>query len=50
MIEISRWYAWYPVKTENDGWVWLEVVTKKVDNRPEYYQGLLPVTTYKRIS
>jgi hypothetical protein len=24
-----NWFAWYPVKTEDDIWVWLETVQRK---------------------
>ena len=40
-------FAWIPVKTTNtDRWLWLTWVYKVVDDRPEKYQGLLPVTYY----
>jgi len=24
--ELTPWFAWYPVKTQDAGWIWLETV------------------------
>lgn len=26
-----RWFAWYPVKTEDTGWVWLKDVDRQLE-------------------
>ena len=46
-ITSGKWFAWYPVKTKYWGWVWLKYVWRTVDDRPEFYQGLLPEITYQ---
>lgn len=48
-VTTSNWFAILPVKTENDGWVWLKCVKKTTDERPEVYCGLLPETSYELI-
>lgn len=45
-VKQEKWFAWYPVKTEFDGWVWLKTVWRTVDEAPEHYLGLLPEVTY----
>lgn len=30
-VQQGFWFAWYPVKTENKGWVWLDTVLKTMD-------------------
>ena len=40
------WFAWYPVYTQNEGWVWWRWVTRIVDERDEVYLGLLPRVYY----
>ena len=42
-----KWFAWYPVKTTNSGWVWWKYVDRTTDERPEVYMGLLTEYTYK---
>ena len=39
-IKETVWFAWYPVKTEYNGWVWWCYVYKKMDmndNAPYYF-------------
>lgn len=44
-----KWFAWHPVKTEEQEWVWLETVERKI------YNALIPNvvpsswTIYRRI-
>lgn len=47
-IRVDVWFAWFPVRTD-DGWVWLKYVGRKIDECPEVYLGLLPVTTYEKL-
>jgi hypothetical protein len=42
-----NWFAWFPVKTNNAGWVWLKTIKKTVDSRDEVYLGLLPTISYE---
>ena len=42
-----NWFAWFPVKTNNAGWVWLKTIKKTLDSRDEVYLGLLPVYSYE---
>lgn len=46
LIEYDERFAWFPVKTEDCGWVWLQYVEVVIDERPEYYHGMLPETMY----
>lgn len=46
LIIINKWFAWYPVNTDNAGWIWLKTVDRKIDERDEYYLGLLPKYSY----
>ena len=43
------WFAWRPVKTTNNGWVWGQYVFRKIDERDEVFLGLLPEITYEYI-
>jgi hypothetical protein len=45
-IKFSVWFALFPVRTINKGWVWLKFVEKMTDERPEVYLGLLPEHSY----
>lgn len=45
-VTTDKWFAWWPVKTTNAGWVWWKVVNRTVDERPEVYLGLLPEYSY----
>ena len=29
-LEWRKWFAWYPVRTEDEKWVWLETVERKI--------------------
>ena len=49
LIHKDTWFAWYPVRTENDGWAFWELVFRVVDERPEHYLGLLPTTRCYKI-
>lgn len=46
-VFVDIWYAWRPVKTIDCGWVWLKNVNRCIDDRPEVYLGLLPITSYR---
>ena len=46
-VTTDVWFAWKPVRTENNGWVWFKYVNRIIDERPEVYQGLLPIKTYE---
>ncbi len=48
LVKESMFFAWYPVRTDK-GWKWLKTVNRIIDERPEYYLGLLPEITYKSI-
>ena len=45
-VKQDKWFAWYPVKTVNDKWVWFKFVNRTIDYRPEIYLGLLPTYEY----
>lgn len=38
--------AWYPVKTKDEGWVWLKSIWVIEDDRPIEYLGLLSTKHY----
>ncbi len=42
-IITSEYFAWFPTKTTNAGWVWLKPITKIVDKR----FGLIYQITYE---
>ena len=48
-IKWRKWFAWYPVKTEDFTWVWLETVERKIFNCP--IESVRPSSwiIYKRI-
>lgn len=46
LISEDIWFAWYPVRTVDRKWAWLQYVRRTIDERPEYYQGLLPINRY----
>lgn len=48
-IKSDNWYAWYPVKTENEGWVWLCWTQRTIDSRPLVYLGLLETKTHLKL-
>lgn len=48
-IRYDVWFAWRPVRTTNQGWVWFRYVNRTIDERPEVYQGLLPEYSYEKI-
>lgn len=35
-----KWFAWYPVRTEDAGWVWLTTVLVMEDDTDMEYLGL----------
>lgn len=45
-VKTKKWFAWHPIKTEDNQWIWLKEVWRTTDERPEHYQGLLPIVTY----
>lgn len=45
-IKMIIWFAWYPVKTISNNWIWLKYTIKQIDYRPEIYLGLLPEIKY----
>jgi hypothetical protein len=45
-LPVDKWFALLPVKTVNSGWIWLKIVDRICDDRPEKYLGLLPTYTY----
>lgn len=47
-INTDRWFAWFPVKTD-EGWVWWNYVERTIDDCPVQYLGLETITTYKKI-
>lgn len=47
-VKTDKWFAWRPIYTTNAGWVWLTLVNRTIDERPEVYLGLLPDYTYTR--
>lgn len=47
---IKKWFAWYPVFTENSGWVWFKTVYKKIDYRPLKHLGLHEEVTFIKIN
>jgi len=46
MITINKWFAYYPVLTDNAGFVWLKKVDRKIDRNDKYFLGLLPRYSY----
>jgi len=48
-VKHDVWFAWRPVRTTNNGWVWGEFVYRTVDERDEIYLGLLPQIHYEYI-
>lgn len=45
-VNTTKWFAWYPVKTQDSGWVWWKTINRTIDERDEVYLGLLPQTFY----
>ena len=45
-IKQDKWFAWRPVKTTEGKWVWMKTVNRTIDERPEFYLGLLPQYYY----
>lgn len=48
-IKTDRWFAWHPVELEDGTWVWLVTVERETDEYQDYYLGLTPVVTYRRL-
>lgn len=40
---IYNWFAWYPVLTINNGWMWLVTVERFTDNMYTYYYYKEPI-------
>ena len=48
-ISVDIWFAWHPVKTIDNEWIWFIYVKRTIDERPIKYNGLLPEITYEKL-
>lgn len=45
-IKRDIWFAWYPVHTQENGWVWLQKVMRRMDEH-SFLKGIPEIAYYK---